>query len=39
MPVDIELDGKLVDTVIHTAGADGYGLEGDVSVKLGKKIM
>ena len=37
MPVDIELDGKLVDTVIHTAGADGYGLEGDVSVKLGKK--
>lgn len=37
MPVDIELDGKLVDTVIHTAGADGFGLEGDVSVKLGKK--
>ena len=37
MPVDIELDGKLVDTVIHTAGADGYGREGDVSVKLGKK--
>ena len=28
---------KLVDTVIHTAGADGFGLEGDVSVKLGKK--
>ena len=37
MTVDIELDARLEDTVIHTGGADDYVLEGDVNVTLGGK--